>query len=467
MSSGIYTIRPRDPLFARSASPFTADPGAQATTLDWPLPQTIAGALRTHIGEARRIDWSDEIERKQINSIAVHGGFLIERGVDDAGWMPFFPAPHDAHIFHDETTGNPGIHAVRPKPLNSGEGVNFPRNNGLTLEPLNIEHDEKPLPGYDLWSLNDINTWLLDLEQPAPPARHRGRLAQETRMHVTVESTTGTAKEGHLFATSGIAFSPTTFKTPEREMARQAMLCQITTPDDIGPLETPSYFTLGGEQRQARLGPKPALSVNPWDVPKAIVEALAGQTTFRLQLVTPALFRTGWYPGWISQAHRDRFPDVDLIANETNLGFGRAVNLGADAARGDLLVLLNNDLVCEPGFIKAICAPFADRAVGMVAGVLTQLRAPGRIDSAGIELDVTLGSSDYLGDEPVSALRGAADPVGPCGGAAASASCPAPSWSAGDSPRSSRSARSATPSCGRRPSRSRSSTTPCATRTSW
>ena len=310
MSSGIYTIRPRDPLFARSASPFTADPGAQATTLDWPLPQTIAGALRTHIGEARRIDWSDEIERKQINSIAVHGGFLIERGVDDAGWMPFFPAPHDAHIFHDETTGNPGIHAVRPKPLNSGEGVNFPRNNGLTLEPLNIEHDEKPLPGYDLWSLNDINTWLLDLEQPAPPARHRGRLAQETRMHVTVESTTGTAKEGHLFATSGIAFSPTTFKTPEREMARQAMLCQITTPDDIGPLETPSYFTLGGEQRQARLGPKPALSVNPWDVPKAIVEALAGQTTFRLQLVTPALFRTGWYPGWISQAHRDRFPDV-------------------------------------------------------------------------------------------------------------------------------------------------------------
>lgn len=116
---------------------------------------------------------------------------------------------------------------------------------------------------------------------------------------------------------------------------------------------------------------------------------------------------------------RERFPDVELIVNATNLGFGRAVNLGADAARGDLLVLLNNDVVCAPGFIAAIRAPFAEPDVGMAAGVLTQMRAPERIDSAGIELDVTLGSSDHLGDAPLSSLAGADDPVGPCGGAAA------------------------------------------------
>lgn len=116
---------------------------------------------------------------------------------------------------------------------------------------------------------------------------------------------------------------------------------------------------------------------------------------------------------------RRRFPSMEVIRNATNLGFGRAVNLGAAAARGELLVLLNNDIVCEPGFLAAIARPFANPAVGMVAGVLTQMRAPGRIDSAGIELDVTLGSADYLGDEPLQALVGALDPVGPCGGAAA------------------------------------------------
>ena len=55
----------------------------------------------------------------------------------------------------------------------------------------------------------------------------------------------------------------------------------------------------------------------------------------------------------------------------------------------------------------------------MTAGVLLQGAAPELIDSAGIELDTTLGSWDYLWNRPVSALAAAHDPVGPCGGAAA------------------------------------------------
>jgi GT2 family glycosyltransferase len=55
----------------------------------------------------------------------------------------------------------------------------------------------------------------------------------------------------------------------------------------------------------------------------------------------------------------------------------------------------------------------------MAAGVLLQAEEPDRIDSAGIELDTTLRSWDYLWNEPVDALAGARDPVGPCGGAAA------------------------------------------------
>ena len=55
----------------------------------------------------------------------------------------------------------------------------------------------------------------------------------------------------------------------------------------------------------------------------------------------------------------------------------------------------------------------------MVAGVLLQAAEPGLVDSAGIELDTTLGSWDFLWNLPVAALSDAADPVGPCGGAAA------------------------------------------------
>ncbi len=115
-----------------------------------------------------------------------------------------------------------------------------------------------------------------------------------------------------------------------------------------------------------------------------------------------------------------RFPRVTVVRNDENLGFGRAVNRGAAAAAdADAIVLVNNDAVCAPDFVAQLLAPFADPAVGMVAGVLLQGAAPELIDSAGIELDATLGSWDYLWNQPVGALDDAHDPVGPCGGAAA------------------------------------------------
>jgi N-acetylglucosaminyl-diphospho-decaprenol L-rhamnosyltransferase len=113
------------------------------------------------------------------------------------------------------------------------------------------------------------------------------------------------------------------------------------------------------------------------------------------------------------------FPAVRLLSNAENLGFGRAVNRGAAGAEGDVLVLVNNDVVCEPGFVARISEPFEDEQVGMAAGVLVQAAAPDLVDSAGIEIDATLRAFDYLWNRPVGELERAADPLGPCGGAAA------------------------------------------------
>jgi GT2 family glycosyltransferase len=120
-----------------------------------------------------------------------------------------------------------------------------------------------------------------------------------------------------------------------------------------------------------------------------------------------------------AQAVAARHPRVRVVRNERNLGFGAAINRAALQLDGDLLVLVNNDVVVEPGFVERIAEPFDDPAVGMVAGVLLQAAAPALVDSAGIELDVTLGSWDHLWNRPVAELAAAADPVGPCGGAAA------------------------------------------------
>lgn len=68
-------------------------------------------------------------------------------------------------------------------------------------------------------------------------------------------------------------------------------------------------------------------------------------------------------------AQRAAAAGARVIANAANAGFAAACNQGAQAASGDLLVLLNPDSVPEPGFREAIAAPLGggwDAWMGLV-----------------------------------------------------------------------------------------------------
>lgn len=56
----------------------------------------------------------------------------------------------------------------------------------------------------------------------------------------------------------------------------------------------------------------------------------------------------------------EHYPEVRILVNRQNLGFVRSCNLAVDAARGRMVVLLNNDTEPEPTWLaelaKAICA---------------------------------------------------------------------------------------------------------------
>lgn len=114
---------------------------------------------------------------------------------------------------------------------------------------------------------------------------------------------------------------------------------------------------------------------------------------------------------------RERFPEVAMVELGSNLGFGVALNRAIEAHPGDPVLLLNNDVECEPRFAEAMLEA-ADGGAEMVAGVLLQEAAPQLIDSAGVVADRTLMGFDHLHGEPLSALEGAAPPLGPTGGAA-------------------------------------------------
>jgi GT2 family glycosyltransferase len=59
-------------------------------------------------------------------------------------------------------------------------------------------------------------------------------------------------------------------------------------------------------------------------------------------------------------------PRVQLIRNTANLGFAGGTNVGIRAATGDAIVLLNQDTVVQPGWLRAIADTFDDATIGIV-----------------------------------------------------------------------------------------------------
>ncbi len=116
----------------------------------------------------------------------------------------------------------------------------------------------------------------------------------------------------------------------------------------------------------------------------------------------------------------NEFGRVRSITLSENVGFGRAVNIAAQQAHGDALILINDDCAAEPGFIDAILRPL-DPAAGitMVSGVLREAGHPDIIDLAGVACGGSLVGFPYLSGEPLSAAATAAPPLGPAGAAAA------------------------------------------------
>lgn len=57
---------------------------------------------------------------------------------------------------------------------------------------------------------------------------------------------------------------------------------------------------------------------------------------------------------------RHDFPSVQLVSNPANLGFGATSNRGAKQGQGDILILLNNDLIPKEAMIGELAKPILD-----------------------------------------------------------------------------------------------------------
>jgi GT2 family glycosyltransferase len=79
-------------------------------------------------------------------------------------------------------------------------------------------------------------------------------------------------------------------------------------------------------------------------------------------------------------AARDR--RVTVVLNEENIGFPAAVNNAVSRARGEVLVLLNNDTIVPPGSLERLVGRLDDDTIGAVGPVTNRIGNEAQIDTA-------------------------------------------------------------------------------------
>ena len=81
---------------------------------------------------------------------------------------------------------------------------------------------------------------------------------------------------------------------------------------------------------------------------------------------------------------RERWPRVQVLALEHNVGFAAGVNRGIESSRGDYVALVNNDMELHEDFLGALVAALdSNPGAASVTAKMLELRDRGVIDGAG------------------------------------------------------------------------------------
>lgn len=285
-----YLLDPKSPLVFRTGRPFGSTGGADG--LAFPLPSSVAGALRTAYAEANpqgvAIDYS--ARQAELLNVKVSGPLAVRRPLDGQPLEALFPRPADA-LYLLSAEGNAGVYPLLPGEGGAGAGCDL---DGLQPVLLATDAPEgKPQEGPAFWFKEVMDRWLQDSTLQDPPARLGVKeLPADIRSHAVIDPGTYGPDPGNLFQSAGLDFGPRRHEGHRRrgwEDYDYALLAQCSA-------ELPyTCRRLGGEGRFAWIEP-----TSFWPtIAEAVAEALIDTQRVRLILATPAIFAGGWQPGWL------------------------------------------------------------------------------------------------------------------------------------------------------------------------
>ncbi len=113
------------------------------------------------------------------------------------------------------------------------------------------------------------------------------------------------------------------------------------------------------------------LTYNRLDVTKDCLESIRRHTPEPHEIIIIDNGSSDGSREWLRQRATEQ-STIRLIENQENRGFSAGCNQGMQAAKGDYLLLINNDTVVTPGWLSGLLEPFKDPRTGIV-GPLTSI----------------------------------------------------------------------------------------------
>ena len=316
----ILKITPHDPLVARDGRPFGAGQGNRMRGLPWPLPSVVAGSFRTALVKGSGDDFSGTTPSVLLEKVSVAGVLPC------VGSQLYLPAPQDA-VVEKNPSGNglKMVHRVSPQPLDGGCDLPEERLLPVMLSESQATDEFKPEAAPAWWPISKYVQWLTGSESDYRPTWFDETFLQHPlttyRDHVALDSDRGAAAESLLFASANLHVGhlprylgdEAVTKLPfDQRLAEVSLTARANIDHDHWRRTQVDWLhPLGGEQRLVKWR-QCGQAVSGWTCPPAIESALADASRIRLILATPAIFASGWKPGWLHNGLQGEFNGIHL-----------------------------------------------------------------------------------------------------------------------------------------------------------
>lgn len=289
-----WVFEPREPLVLRDGR--TAGAGINMRTLRFPWPSSLAGLVRTRIGqnEDGKFDLKAEDAHKLLE-VTVKGPWLVEfelgspKLTDRKVKRQFLPAPSDT-LWHREDAA-PSKRVLRrlgPSTVPAGASSDLPEGLELVLprSPDVPAAKADRAPAFFSWEA--MSAWLERPQDRMEWDEQAGldALPIEERVHVAIDPASCTAAEGQLFGCEGVSFVRRD-RSGGSDRIRSFALALACDDPRLAAKRGPGH--LGGERRIGHFRP----------VAQAFPECISipgNARRLRLILVTPGLFGDGYKP---------------------------------------------------------------------------------------------------------------------------------------------------------------------------